>query len=80
MVVGLLRVRLVAASSHTFAFEVVGCEGRVEVDVILVDLLAPGLLHEGDVVDDREEHVFDVVSAERRCFVVLHFVFFEQFR
>ncbi len=60
-----------------FGLEVVSGEGRVEV-VVLAEPFAFGLLHEVDVVDYREEHVFDVVAAERRSLVVLHLLLLHQ--
>jgi hypothetical protein len=57
-------VGLVGSGCETFAFEVISSEGWIEVDILLIDFLSSNLLHDCDIIDNRKEHVFDIVSTE----------------
>ena len=67
----------IASRCDSFGFEVVGSEGGIEVGLILDILLASGLMQQCDIIDKREEHIFDVVSGECGGLVILHLVFLQ---
>jgi len=67
----------IASRCDPFGFEVVSSERGVEVRLILDTLLASRLMQQCDIIDEREEHVFDVVSSECGGLVILHLVFLQ---
>ena len=45
--------------------------------VLLSEFFTFALLHENDVIDDAEEHIFDVVAVGGRSLIKLHLLFLD---
>jgi hypothetical protein len=55
---------VVAFAADSLWFEIVSSQGWVQIDIILLAyFLSFGLLHYNDIIYNRKEHIFNVIST-----------------